>query len=172
MGTLRRALAWEDQREPGAALQLVIAIILCGLISLTALGFGIAYLLVEEEKASGAEHFVLSSLILAIGVALAVGPAVGVRQLARRWEAAHGPAVPTEPLQWRLGLWAGLISRITLAGAVALFFGEGLYAAIAFAMAGVAGLVVAVVAGRRWMRSRSTDQTQEPAELGRQGRHS
>ena len=147
METLRRALAWEDQQRPGAALQLVIAIILSGLISVTALAFGIAFLLgAGEEAASDGDKPADTWLILAIGVGLAVGTVVALRRHARRWEARHGPAVPTVPLRWRPALWASAIGEIALVGALALVLGEGLYAAIAFAMVGVAGLVVVVFA--------------------------
>ena len=159
METLRRALAWEDEQRAGGALQLVIAIILAGLISVTALGFGIAFLLgAGDEATSKADNPAGTWILLAMGVGVAVGAVVALRRQARRWEAAHGPAEPTVPLRWRPALWAGAIGEVALVGALSLLFGEGLYAAIAFATVGVAGLVVAVFAARRWMRSRSTGQ--------------
>lgn len=159
METLRRALAWEDQQRPGGALQLVIAIILSGLISVTASAFGIAFLLgVGDEATSEGDNPASRWLIPAIGVGLAVGTVFGLRRQARRWEARHGPAVPTMPLRWCPALWASAIGEVALVGALALVLGEGLHAAIAFAVVGVAGLVVVVFAGRRWMRSRSNGQ--------------
>lgn len=102
METLRRALAWEDQQRPGGALQLVIAIILAGLISVTALGFGIAFFLgAGDEVTSEADNPAGPWILLAMGVGVAVGVVVALRRQARRWEAAHGPAEPTMPLRWR-----------------------------------------------------------------------
>lgn len=158
METLRRALAWEDQQRPGAALQLIIAIILAGLISMTALAFGIAFLLGAGEEATSEADNPAAWIVLTMGVGLAVWPVVALRRQARRWEDAHGPAVPTVPLRWRPALWATTIGQVALVGALALVFGDGLYAAIAFAIAGVAGVVVAVFAARRWLRSRSTGE--------------
>lgn len=164
METLRRALAWEDQQRPGGALQLVIAIILAGLISVTALGFGIAFFLgAGDEVTSEADNPAGPWILLAMGVGVAVGVVVALRRQARRWEAVHGPAEPTMPLRWRPALCAGAIGEVALVGALALLFDEGLYAAIAFAMVGVAGFVVAVFGARRWMRSRSTGQEADPA---------
>lgn len=83
-------------------LQLVIAIILSGLISVTALAFGITFLLgAGDEATSDADNRAGTWLMLAIGVGLAVGTVVALRRQARRWEAGHGSAVPTVPLRWR-----------------------------------------------------------------------
>lgn len=163
MGTLRRALAWEDEQRPGAALQVVFGLVLSGLIAVVALAFGLVFLSGTVADAT-ADDRIAGWILLAMAVGLPVGTVVLLRRRAQRWQAAHGEAVPTAPLRWRPALWARAVGLVVMVGALSLVVGDHLRASIAFAIAGAAGVFLVVVAGRRWTSRSTRSRDHRPEE--------